>query len=78
MALKTREDYLTALRTLRPNIYKFGEQIDDVDGVSRPIVSVDGGYTYVGRLIVTFNKAGDITAVLVAQQVFEQDLERVR
>jgi 4-hydroxybutyryl-CoA dehydratase/vinylacetyl-CoA-Delta-isomerase len=30
MALKTREDYLTALRSLRPNIYKFGELIEDV------------------------------------------------
>ncbi len=30
MALKTREDYLAALRKLRPNIYKFGELIDDV------------------------------------------------
>ena len=30
MALKTREDYLAALRQLRPNIYKFGELIEDV------------------------------------------------
>ena len=30
MALKTRENYLTALRKLRPNIYKFGELIEDV------------------------------------------------
>ena len=30
MALKTREDYLAALRNLRPNIYKFGELIEDV------------------------------------------------
>jgi len=30
MALKTREDYLDALRKLRPNIYKFGELIEDV------------------------------------------------
>lgn len=30
MALKTREDYLEALRKLRPNIYKFGELIEDV------------------------------------------------
>ena len=30
MALKTREDYLAALRKLKPNIYKFGEQIEDV------------------------------------------------
>ncbi len=30
MALKTREDYLAALRKLRPNIYKFGELIEDV------------------------------------------------
>ena len=30
MAIKTREDYLEALRQLRPNIYKFGELIEDV------------------------------------------------
>jgi 4-hydroxybutyryl-CoA dehydratase/vinylacetyl-CoA-Delta-isomerase len=30
MALKTRDDYLAALRELRPNIYKFGELIEDV------------------------------------------------
>lgn len=30
MALKTREDYLKSLRKLRPNIYKFGELIEDV------------------------------------------------
>ena len=30
MALKTRDDYLAALRKLRPNIYKFGELIEDV------------------------------------------------
>jgi len=30
MALKTRDDYLAALRNLRPNIYKFGELIEDV------------------------------------------------
>ena len=30
MAIKTRDDYLAALRQLRPNIYKFGELIDDV------------------------------------------------
>jgi 4-hydroxybutyryl-CoA dehydratase/vinylacetyl-CoA-Delta-isomerase len=30
MALKTRIDYLAALRELRPNIYKFGELIEDV------------------------------------------------
>lgn len=30
MALKTRNDYLDALRNLRPNIYKFGELIEDV------------------------------------------------
>jgi 4-hydroxybutyryl-CoA dehydratase/vinylacetyl-CoA-Delta-isomerase len=30
MALKTRGDYLAALRQLRPNIYKFGELIEDV------------------------------------------------
>jgi len=30
MAIKTREDYLTALRKLRPNVYKFGELIEDV------------------------------------------------
>jgi len=30
MAIKTRNDYLTALRELQPNIYKFGERIGDV------------------------------------------------
>jgi len=30
MAIRTREEYLTALRALRPNIYKFGELIEDV------------------------------------------------
>jgi 4-hydroxybutyryl-CoA dehydratase/vinylacetyl-CoA-Delta-isomerase len=30
MGLKTRQDYLTAVRKLRPNIYKFGELIEDV------------------------------------------------
>ena len=30
MAIKTRDEYLVALRTLRPNIYKFGELIEDV------------------------------------------------
>ena len=30
MALKSRDDYLAALRKLRPNIYKFGELIEDV------------------------------------------------
>lgn len=30
MALRTRHDYLNALRKMRPNIYKFGELIEDV------------------------------------------------
>jgi 4-hydroxybutyryl-CoA dehydratase/vinylacetyl-CoA-Delta-isomerase len=30
MAIKTRTEYLEALRQLRPNIYKFGELIEDV------------------------------------------------
>ena len=30
MTIKTRKDYLEALRQLRPNIYKFGELIEDV------------------------------------------------
>ncbi|HHE73948.1 MAG TPA: 4-hydroxyphenylacetate 3-hydroxylase, partial [Desulfobacteraceae bacterium] len=30
MAIKTRDDYLASLRKLRPNIYKFGELIEDV------------------------------------------------
>jgi 4-hydroxybutyryl-CoA dehydratase/vinylacetyl-CoA-Delta-isomerase len=30
MTLRTRKDYLAALRKLRPNIFKFGELIDDV------------------------------------------------
>jgi len=30
MGIKTRGDYLAALRKLKPNIYKFGELIEDV------------------------------------------------
>jgi len=30
MALKTREDYIKSLKKMRPNIYKFGELIQDV------------------------------------------------
>ncbi|MGD9101669.1 MAG: 4-hydroxyphenylacetate 3-hydroxylase N-terminal domain-containing protein [Anaerolineae bacterium] len=30
MAIKTREDYLAALKAMRPNVYKFGELIEDV------------------------------------------------
>ncbi len=30
MALKTREAYLKSLQTMRPNIFKFGERIEDV------------------------------------------------
>ena len=30
MGIKTRDEYLAALRELRPNIYKFGELIEDV------------------------------------------------
>ncbi len=30
MAVKTRADYLASLKKLRPNVYKFGERIDDV------------------------------------------------
>ena len=30
MTLKTRDDYLKALKKMRPNIYKFGELIEDV------------------------------------------------
>lgn len=30
MALKTREDYMKSLKAMRPNIYKFGELINDV------------------------------------------------
>lgn len=30
MALKTRDDYLNSLKKMRPNIYKFGELIEDV------------------------------------------------
>ena len=30
MGIKTRDEYLSALRVLRPNIYKFGELIEDV------------------------------------------------
>jgi 4-hydroxybutyryl-CoA dehydratase/vinylacetyl-CoA-Delta-isomerase len=30
MAIKTRADYLASLKRLRPNVYKFGERIEDV------------------------------------------------
>ncbi len=30
MGIKTREDYLASLKALRPNVYKFGELIEDV------------------------------------------------
>jgi len=30
MTLKTRENYLESLKNMRPNIYKFGELIEDV------------------------------------------------
>ena len=30
MAIKTRADYIASLRRLRPNVYKFGERIEDV------------------------------------------------
>ena len=30
MGIKTREEYLTSLRSMRPNIHKFGELIEDV------------------------------------------------
>jgi len=30
MALKKRKDYLASLKKMRPNIYKFGELIEDV------------------------------------------------
>ncbi|MFZ5651906.1 MAG: 4-hydroxyphenylacetate 3-hydroxylase N-terminal domain-containing protein [Bacillota bacterium] len=30
MALKTREEYLQSLKAMRPNIFKFGEKIEDV------------------------------------------------
>ncbi len=30
MAIKTREDYVAALRAMRPNVYKYGELIQDV------------------------------------------------
>ena len=30
MALRTREQYLASLKAMRPNIYKFGERIDDI------------------------------------------------
>lgn len=30
MALRTREDYLSSLKGLRPNVYKFGRLIEDV------------------------------------------------
>ena len=30
MALKTRKDYLASLKAMRPNVYKFGELIEDI------------------------------------------------
>ena len=30
MSLKTRKEYLASLKAMRPNIYKFGELIEDV------------------------------------------------
>ena len=30
MALKTREEYKKSLKAMKPNIYKFGELIEDV------------------------------------------------
>ncbi len=30
MALKTRAEYLASLKKLRPNVFKFGERIEDV------------------------------------------------
>jgi len=30
MGIKTREDYLAAMRAMRPNVYKFGELIEDI------------------------------------------------
>ncbi len=30
MAIKTREDYLAAMRAMRPNVHKFGELIEDI------------------------------------------------
>jgi 4-hydroxybutyryl-CoA dehydratase / vinylacetyl-CoA-Delta-isomerase len=30
MAIKTRKDYLSALKKMRPNVYKFGELIEDI------------------------------------------------
>ena len=40
MALRTRQDYLSSLRGLKPNIYKFGKQIEDVttDPATRRVV----------------------------------------
>lgn len=30
MTIKTRDDYLNTLNKMRPNLYKFGELIEDV------------------------------------------------
>ena len=30
MALRTREQYISALKKMRPNVHKFGELIEDV------------------------------------------------
>ena len=35
----------------------------DADGATVPVVSTDGGYTYLGRLEVTFDAQGRITAI---------------
>jgi 4-hydroxybutyryl-CoA dehydratase/vinylacetyl-CoA-Delta-isomerase len=47
MALKTRETYLKSLQTMRPNIFKFGERIEDVTthpGTRRTVESHARGF----------------------------------
>jgi 4-hydroxybutyryl-CoA dehydratase/vinylacetyl-CoA-Delta-isomerase len=49
MTIRTKEDYLDALRSLRPNIYKFGELIEDVTthpATKRTVASHASCYEY--------------------------------
>ena len=56
MTIKTRKDYLQALRQLRPNIYKFGELIEDVTthpATKRTVEHSRGIWTGLGESDVT-------------------------
>ena len=49
MTIRTKEDYLDALRSLRPNIYKFGQLIEDVTthpATKRTVASHASCYEY--------------------------------